>query len=330
MTDQNESLQPTGLFSPDELRPATGSPDRRINPKTLAEAKKREPLLRSVYVQNPTHTRVFQSLDMVMALGDPRVHQYAVRNAAASFAGKSSSADAFIGIVEKRGLHEPGSRPVVRVELEQACTSRRFWLAITDAYGDGFGARKDEDALRRSAFDAFERHGTRLLIIDEVQHAGYRSNGSSSATDVIKRFISAAPVGIALFGNEDSLGLLKINRQLSHRMLPPCDIRPLTRADMKQFAGFVGKYDQALVDLKLFAERSNLDEERVASCLMTISSGFLGRAVTLVQTAARFAHLRQASRVEVCDLSAACVEWAVAQDLIGYDPFRFGASKPDA
>ena len=217
--------------------------------------------------------------------------------------------------------------PVVRIELEQACTSRRFWTTIMQAYDDGFASSKDEEGLRRSAYEAFERHGTVLLIIDEVQHAGYRSKGFSAPTDVIKRFISDAQVGLGLFGNEDARTLLESNKQLSHRLLEPCDIQPLNLADVTQqrlFAKFVGKYDKALVDLSLFQTSDVLRDQRALDCLMAISSGYLGRVVTLLQAAGRRAFLRDADAIELCDLSEASTSWAVAQKLVAHDPFRFG------
>jgi hypothetical protein len=323
----------TGAFAPDEFLPCTGIPQPRRDQAAMNGLRARIAVVRSIFIHNPNHIGVFEALDTVIALGSKGAHQTGVRNAAESYAGKSSSADEFARIVARRGTYPPGTMPVVRIELEQACTSRRFWMTILQAYGDGFASSKDEEGLRRSAYEAFERHGTVLLIIDEVQHAGYRSTGFSAPTDVIKRFISDAQVGLGLFGNEDARTLLESNKQLSHRLLEPCDIQPLILADVTQqrlFARFVGKYDKALVDLSLFRTSDVLRDQRALDCLMAISSGYLGRVVTLLQVAGRRAFLRGADAIELCDLSEASTSWAVAQKLVAHDPFRFGipASAP--
>lgn len=316
-----------GAFSPKELLPLTGYPEARPSEAKVATTRVRDQLVRSIYIHNPNHVSVFKALDIVVALGTKGVYQTGVRNAAPSFSGKSSSADEFARIVAARGTYHAGTRPIVRVELEQACTSKRFWTAILNAYGDGFASSKDEEGLRRSAYDAIAKHGTVLLIIDEVQHAGYRSKGSSAATDVIKRFISDAQVGLGLFGNEDALDLLQTNNQLSHRLIEPCDINPLNladAADQARFGAFTRKYGKALVAHKLFADMSSLSDPRVIDCLMAISSGYLGRVVALMKVAGRRAFMRDATTIEICDLSYASASWAVQQKLTPKDPFRFG------
>lgn len=314
-------------FAPEELAPTTGNPLPAANNPNPTIFREREEAARSIYIQNPNHTPVFKGLDMVLSLGVKGVYQTGIRNAAPSFAGKSASADEFARIVSRRGTYPVDTRPIVRVELEQACTSKRFWSTILQRFGDGFAASKDEEGLRRSTYDAFERHGTKLLVIDEVQHAGYRSKGSSAPTDVIKRFISDAQVGVGLFGNEEALELLQSNNQLSHRLQEPCDIKPLDIADpssQPRFAKFLAAYDDALVKKKLFAPSPCLRDERVVLCLMVISKGFLGRVVTLLQIAGRRAFLRGASWIELCDFSHATTSWAVEQRLTPTDPFRFG------
>lgn len=71
-----------------------------------------------------------------------------------------------------------------------------------------------------------------------AQHTGYRSNGSSAATDVIKRFISDGQVGLGLFGNEQAAELLPSNKQLSHWLRPPCDTKPLRLEGIESLSGF--------------------------------------------------------------------------------------------
>ncbi len=322
-----EQQKVSGGFAPGDLLPQSGLPQPRQTQENTAQLRVRNDVIRQIYIHNPNHAPVFKALDGVIAMGEKGVYQTGVRNSAESYAGKSAAADEFARIIAARNIFPLETRPVVRVELEQACTSRRFWSAINTEYGDDFAGIKDEEKGRRSAYDNFEKHGTVLLIIDEVQHAGYRSKGSSTATDVIKRFISDAQVGLGLFGNEDALDLLQANNQLSHRLQEPCDIKPLDLSQGSEhvkFMKFVKKYDAALVARKLFTKSSSLDDPRTVICLMAISRGYLGRVVTLVQIAAKRAFLRGADCIEVCDLSHATTTWAFAQKLIGYNPFTYG------
>lgn len=327
MTDGKTS---SGAFAPEELLPRTGRPVPHTTGDKLVALRDRQTVVRSIFVHNPNHVGVFEALDMVIALGRKGTYQTGVRNAAESYAGKSASADEFARIIARRDKYPAGSRPVVRVELEQACTPKRFWATILEAYGVGFASARDEEQLRRSAYDAFEKHGTVLLVIDEVQHSGYRSKGFSVPTDVIKRFISDAQVGLGLFGNETAKVLLESNNQLCHRLQPPCDILPLRLSDadgQKAFRKFVRKYDGALVHAKLFGTSGDLLDARVSACLMAISKGYLGRVVALIQVAAQHAFLRDADAIELHDLSHACTTWAVGQKLIAQDPFRFGSDR---
>ncbi|WP_300114339.1 TniB family NTP-binding protein [Sphingobium sp.] len=317
----------SGGFAPGDLHPQSGFPEPRQTQESTAQLRVRNQVIREIYIHNPNHAPVFKALDGVISMGVKGVYQTGVRNAAESYAGKSSAGDEFARIIAARNIYAQGTRPVVRVELEQACTSRRFWSAINTEYGDDFAGIKDEEKGRRSAYENFEKHGTVLLILDEIQHAGYRSKGSSTATDVIKRFISDAQVGLGLFGNEDALDLLQSNNQLSHRLQEPCDIRPLDlshSSEQAKFTTFVQKYDAALVEKKLFTELSNLADSRTVFCLMAISRGYLGRVVALVRIAAKRAFLRGADHIEVCDLSHATRTWAIDQKLIDYNPFTWG------
>lgn len=325
-------LRVSGDFAPEDLRPKSGFPEPSQTLESMAQLRVRNDVIRQIFIHNPNHAPVFKALDGVIAMGAKGVYQTAVRNAAESYAGKSASADEFARIIEARQTFPSGTRPVVRVELEQACTSRRFWSAINAAYGDGFAAEKDEEKGRRSAYDNFEKHGTVIVILDEIQHAGYRTKGSSAATDVIKRFISDAQVGLGLFGNEDAIPLLQSNNQLSHRLQEPCDIKPLDlsqTSDQARFKKFAQRYDAALREKMLFPKSSNLDDPRTLHCLMAVSRGYLGRLVALLRVAAKHAYLRGADHIEVCDLSHATATWAVAQKLIDYNPFTYWLLRND-
>ncbi len=147
---------------------------------------------------------------------------------------------------------------------------------------------------------------------------------------MIKRFISDAQVGIGLFGNEDALTLLQSNDQLSNRLIEPCDIQPLKASDVessKRLAKFLLHYDAALVEKGLFLSSASLWDPRTVECMMSLSRGFLGRVVKMLQIAGRQAFLRGATSLEFCDLSHAATSWAVAQKLAPQDPFRFGIPK---
>jgi hypothetical protein len=317
-------------FSEQELMPSTGEPFASFDAAKRAELGARVAQINAIFVPNPQHRSAFEALDQLMSMGAGLrgTRQYALRITGASGTGKTTVCEHFRRAVAARE-DAPGKRPVVRVELEQACTVKRLWTAVLAAYGDDFRNVGDEEQLRRRAFDAIEAAGTRLLIIDETQHLFYRSKGGSFPTDAIKRALDAGVLPIALAGNEDARTLLESNVQLVNRMTPPRDILPYAVSDAEDraaFAGWATRFDAALVREGLFGRPSGLDEQRTLACLMELSAGYVGRAANLIRVAATHAFGRDAEFVETFDLATACSEWALAQRLASRNPFRHGIS----
>ena len=227
-----------------DFEPTTGLPEVALDQRKRVELGRRNADMISIFVSNPEHLPVLNALDELLAVGaaqkEAGLRQYALRITGPSGAGKSTVCDHFARAIAARGLAGPEEMPVVRVELEQACTPKRMWAAILAKLGDEFTSSGDEEQLRRRAYKALLRAGTRLLILDETQHLFYKSKGGSVPTDCIKRLLDDGVVPVALAGNEDARTLLESNVQLVNRMMPPADIRALavaSTADLNSFAG---------------------------------------------------------------------------------------------
>jgi len=318
-----------------DFEPSTGLPHVRLDAGKRTELGRRNAEIISIFVSNPEHLPVLNALDELLAVGSAQkeagLRQYALRITGPSGAGKSTVCDHFARVVAARGSIGSEEMPVVRVELEQACTPKRMWAAVLGKFGDEFIGSGDEEQLRRRAYKALQRARTRLLILDETQHLFYKSKGGSVPTDCIKRFLDDGVVPVALAGNEDARLLLESNVQLVNRMMPPADIRaldPASAGDRSSFAGWVVRFDKAIQAKGLFDRTSGLDDPRIVAALMEVSGGILGRAANLVRAAAFIAYGRDAAFIELCDLSNATVRWAVAQGVVAADPFRHGCRKP--
>jgi thymidine kinase len=247
-----------------------------------------------------------------------------------SGSGKTTAAIAFAEWYESLGRHAAGERPVLIVPLDRASTSKRLFSSILRVLGDGFYDRGTEETLQKRAYEALRRFRVRLVVIDEVQHLRFRSTERNDTTDTLKRILDDGVAPVMFAGTDDAAEFLNSNKQLANRLLPPCDLPPLRRSDPQDraiFKDYVAKLDAALVETELTGTSSGLTDKRVLSCLFEVSGGVLGRVSNLVRAALARALARSADRVQVCDLSHATVSWAVAQDLVEYDPFAKGVRK---
>lgn len=329
LNDRDGKLKASpSIFTKEDLLPKTGyDRPQTQDPELVERVKSLSERMQGIFVHNPFHKPVFETLDFLMTAGVPGVIQFATRNAAESYSGKSACGEEYIKIVERRNSHPAGSRPVIRVELDQACTGKRFWAKINSAFGDGFADTKDEVKGRASAYRYFKDFGTVLVIIDEAQHALFRSKGKSAASDYIKRFISDKVVAVALFGTGETKDLHKNSVELANRFAQCCDIQPANLTDAKQlkdFKTFFGRFDQQLLALGEFRELSRLDDRRISACLAAMCQGYIGRAAALVKLAALRACQRRADYVEVCDLSYYVDNWAIGTFVIKSNPFTLG------
>ena len=212
-------------------------------------------------------------------------------------------------------------------EIEGTAPTRRpkIQLRRKQQRGHGYASHGNELTLKRRVFACFEHFGTELLIVDEVQHLNYRNGLKNDVTDTLKGMLDAGLVPMAFLGTEDAEQMFRRNLQLNGRLLAPCDIRPLDpkrEDDRRNFAQFVARLENVIVDEGILRERSDLAGARALAPLFEVSAGVVGRVSRLFQVGLEFALRRGAHRLEPCDLADAVDQWAIEQNFISYNPVR--------
>lgn len=284
---------------------------------------------KSVFIPYPPHVALHGRLDYLQKIGQRTrgKPQMGLRVLAPSGSGKSTAAEAYMELVETRRPRTHDFVPVIKIDLERHTTSKKLMILILEAFRDPYAAYGNELTLKRRVLSCFERFGTVLLIVDEVQHLNYRNGVRNDVTDTLKGMLDAGLVPIAFLGTEEALPMFRRNLQLNGRLLPPCDLHPLnvrSGRDQKLFAGYVAHLDQALVDQGIFKQRSGLRELEMLGALFDVSKGVVGRVNRLMEAAIEVAVRRGASHLERADLSWAVDAWAVEQSFIDHNPFKRG------
>lgn len=290
-----------------------------------AEVAEKLERFRSVYIPYPVHTDFQSRCDYLQKLGVRTRHkaQMGMRVLAPTGSGKTTAADRYIEIVERRRPRTPTSIPVVKVNLERASTSKKLMISILDEFGDPFSMHGNELILKRRVFSYFQRFKTELLFVDEVQHLNVRGGAGGDVTDTLKGLLDGGLVPIVFMGTEDARSLFTRNLQLNGRLLAPCDFTPLkvtSAADRLLFSGFVERLERVLVDEGILPEASALREAALLPALFEVSKGVIGRVARLFQAALEIAIRRGARRLEPFDFAEAIDRWAIPQGFIDQNP----------
>lgn len=280
---------------------------------------------KSVFVPYPKHVELHDRCDYLQRLGRKTVGQpqMGLRAIAPSGSGKSMAAEAYMALVERHRPRTATFIPIVKINLERASTSKKLMTSILDFFGDPHSSHGNELVLKRRVLACFQRFGTELLIVDEVQHLNYRSGPTSDVTDTLKGMLDAGVVPMVFLGTEDAEGMFKRNLQLNGRLLAPCDLNPLSARDPRDqelFSRFVVKLERIVVETEVLPELSNLGEAGLIPALFEISSGMVGRVARLFQIALELPIRRGGHRLEPSDLSWAADRWAVEHNFVGRNP----------
>jgi hypothetical protein len=247
-----------------------------------------------------------------------------LRVLAPSGSGKSTAAEAYIDRHSAGGEDEPMKWPVVKVDLEKYMTPRKFMMLILDRFKDRYATSGDELNLKRRVLAYFERLGTELLIVDEIQHLNYRNGAKNDVTDTLKRLLDGGVVPIVFLGTKEAEGMFKRNLQFNSRLIAPCDMPPLNsldRRDRELFSGFVARLERVVVDCGALPERSNFGEAGLLPGLFEVSAGVVGRVSRLFEIALEAAITRGAARLAASDIAFAVDTWAIPQGFAVRNPF---------
>ncbi len=282
---------------------------------------------KSIFVPYPKHVELHDRFDYLQKLGRRTIGkpQMGLRILAPTGSGKSTAAEAYIDLVQRRRPRTDTFVPILKINLEKACTSKKLMTSILNEFDDPYVAYGNELTLKRRAFACIERFRTELLIVDEVQHLNYRNGQNNDVTDTLKGMLDGGVVPMVFLGTDDAEQMFKRNLQLNGRLLAPCDLDPLnskSAEDRRLFAAFVAKLEAVIVAQDILPEPSCLGEAGLLPGLFEVSQGVVGRVSRLFLAALDIAIRRGATRLELYDLALAVDRWAIPQAFAKTNPFR--------
>lgn len=315
----------TPPFGLDPDAPIFGDKLEDWSPEANDRAAAKLALFDTIYINCAPQIELQSRCDFLLKIGRATrgKPQKGLRVLAPTGSGKTTAASAFV-----RFVHPPGSAgpcPIAHVALERETTSKKLIISILQWFGDPHATSGTEVALKRRLYACFDRFGTELLIIDEVQHLNFRRNSKNDVTDTLKRLLDDGVVPIVFLGTEDAEGMFTRNLQLNGRLLPPCDLPPLARADPEDrriLHQFLAELDQAMVEKGLVGQPAGLVHPWIRGCLIEVSGGVLGRICRLLYVALEIALRRGSDCIEVYDLAQATDRWAITQNFVKANPFR--------
>lgn len=316
---------PEGL---DPNQPATGQRLEHIGGDINEEVAAKLATFQTLYVPYPPHIELRGRIDYVLQLGklSRGQPQKGLRVLAPSGSGKTATVMAAIRRIESVTPRTETFIPALYVPLERDTTPKKLMISILQAFGDPFALRGTEIALKDRVYACFERFGTLVLFIDEVQHLRPNARRTTSdATDALKRLLDGGVVPIVFLGTEEAQDLFTKNVQLSSRLHAPADLRQLRRdneRDRGLLKGFVENLDAKLLEERLTSRPSPLSHPRIRSCLHEVSDGVVGRVSRLLGVALEISLRRGGEMLEAYDLAEATERWAVAQGFLKTNPFR--------
>lgn len=314
-------------YDPDT--PLTGASRPAFDSAMNSEVASKFALFDSIYVPYPRHIEFHSRCDYLAKIGQETRGrpQRGMRVLAPSGSGKTTAAEEFIRLLEEATPPNEDYVPAIKVSLEQYATSRKLMVSILKKFGDQRAEEGNEMQLRSRAYACFERLGTKLLFVDEVQHLLSRGLAQSDVTDSLKGFLDGGVVPVVFLGTDEGESLFTRNKQLSGRLLPPSDFTPLGRdhqQDRLLLAGYVRALDEAIVDKGMVMQHAALDHPWIRGCLHDVSAGVIGRISRLLSIALENANRRAADCIEVHDLAIAVDHWAIPGGFVDVNPFRQG------
>lgn len=167
----------------------------------------------SIYIPFPPHTEFQECCDYLIKLGRATrgQAQRGMRTLALTGSGKTTAAFNFLRRFEERYPRTESYVPIVLISLERATTAKKLMMSILDYFGDNYSSSGNEQVLKKRVKACFERFGTELLIIDEVQHLNARRTDQSDVTDSLKRLLDDGVVPIVFLGTDEATELFQRN-----------------------------------------------------------------------------------------------------------------------
>lgn len=251
--------------------------------------------------------------------------------------GKNATANRLKALLaeERRaeGLPE-NPHQVTIVTMKKRMSIRAFLHAVLVQLGDDFlrkadGTMKSRDdrdveTLEQAVAEWSGKLGVELLFVDEVQRLRAHLSDAQDVTEQFQTMLDRGVVPIVLLGTEAAKETFHSNRELSARLGTPLELEPLSCEDDESgemFQDFCKAFDLALVEKRVFRNRSHLDHPDIVTPLREISGGHVGRVARMIHEATAIAVRRGAMFIEPYDLSIATRSYAMRNRWIDTDPF---------
>lgn len=196
--------------------------------------------------------------------------------------------------------------PVLKVTLPTHGTEKALYGEILRSAGHPNPHSHTRDHMFAKLQATVRRLGTRMIVIEEVQHAA-RSRDLKRIYawgDTLKVLGDELKVPLVLVGTAEIMKLLELNPQLPGRAYAHIPVRPFDwncPASRNDLLVYLELLDQALP----FPELCHLENTDIAVALYRASEGLIGVIAQLVRFACDLARREDAPRIEAEHLAEA-------------------------
>jgi len=178
------------------------------------------------------------------------------------------------------------------IALPATPTESNFWSEVLFSLNIAHRIEKRPDAKRHEAIEAMRYAGTRMLIIDEMNHLTNAGKEAAKLLADIKSLTSTMQIPILATGTAPAIHALRSEPQLMTRFEPlTLDRWTLDR----EYLRFLASYEKLLP----LAEPSNLATRELATTIYGFAGDTIGGTVELLKAAAALAIENGKERIDV-------------------------------
>jgi DNA polymerase III delta prime subunit len=308
-----------------EITPKTGNLHEDYSEAKTQEVAAKCEEFDAIFIDTPFHLKLMSQLDCLRLKGrlnTTKPHR-ALRCLAPPSTGKTTVAQRYAQRINDQFDAEKEHIPVLYISLQNSTTSRRLKVAMLEALNDFAPTQGAEDLLKRRLVNALRKFKVEVIIIDEVHHLAPKRN-TGEVINVLKAFLNERICPLAFIGTDDALKLFTTNKELGQRISTIADIKPLPNDKSGQgiLQRFLKEVDREIRKAGLFQEPSDFLTDEAVSALMRITRGVMGLSTRLLGAALEISVRRNASYIELYDVSRAVDAWAIPNGFCKTNPFR--------
>lgn len=307
-----------------QIIPATGTLHQSYARQKNDELLAKEAAFTRIWIDTPSHRRLHGELDYLRLFGHVNggAYHHTLRCLAPPASGKSTVAKRYCAEVNDETAVSEGRRPVLHVSLGTTSTERSLFISLLELFKDPHATAGGKAVLKQRFVEFANNFKVELVIIDEIHHLALRRD-STPVVNALKSFLNQKICPLALFGTHDANDFLTANGELGQRNAVIVDIEPLPtdQTGLATLAKFLRRIDQKTQDLGVFRESSDFSQEACIAALLHVTKGVMGMSVRILEAALKIAIRRDASRIEIYDISLAIDTWAIGNGHCKSNPF---------